>query len=213
VSVPAEEPTNAEAVRAWIAEHAHDRFADVRRASEEHRAAHGPGCSVYPTASGPLLGVLAAAVGARRILELGCGLGYSALCLAAGAGRDATVETIEHDPTHAALAREHVAANEPNGRIAVLEGRGAEILPTLAAPYDLVFCDGDPDEFAVDLPQFERLLESGGLLVSANLFLGQYVPDLPSLPQAAEYRRSLLDATRWTTAFVPGGMAVSVKKP
>jgi predicted O-methyltransferase YrrM len=44
--------------------------------------------------NGPLLGVLAAATGAERILELGTGLGYSALWLAEDG---AHVDTIEQD--------------------------------------------------------------------------------------------------------------------
>jgi len=206
-----DEPTSPEAVASWISARASDPFADVRRASEHHRLAHGRGCSVYPTSHGPLLGALAAVARAERILEVGCGLGYSALCLASGAGPGALVQTIEHDPEHAALARTNVTARGYDQRINVLEGAGADVLPTLAGPYDLVFSDGDPEEFELDLGEFERLLEPGGLLVSANLFLGQFVPDLPSLPDAAAYRDRLLDETRWRTAFVPGGMALSLR--
>jgi predicted O-methyltransferase YrrM len=83
-----------------------DPFEHVRLASHEHRKSHGAGCSVYPTSSGPLLSVLVAAVAAERILELGSGLGYSALCLAHGSG--GVVETIERDAEHLALAEETV---------------------------------------------------------------------------------------------------------
>src|SRR6266545_3096558 len=89
------EPRSPETVAAWIdtAQRARDPFERVRRASDEHREKHGAGCSVYPTSSGPLLAVLAATIAAERILEVGCGLGYSALCLADGSG--GRVETIE----------------------------------------------------------------------------------------------------------------------
>jgi len=52
--------------------------------------------------SEPILAVLAATIRAERILEVGCGLGYSALCLAHGSG--ALVETIDRDPEHVRLA-------------------------------------------------------------------------------------------------------------
>jgi hypothetical protein len=91
------EPTSPEAVAAWTeaAQRERDPFERVRLASHEHRGHHGPGCSVYPTSSGPLLSVLAAAIKAERILELGCGLGYSALCLAHDS--HGLVETIERE--------------------------------------------------------------------------------------------------------------------
>jgi predicted O-methyltransferase YrrM len=71
------EPTSPEAVNDWMVQRLqeHDRFAHVARLSESHRAEHG--CDLYSTTSGNLLGVLAGAIGARRILEVGCGLGYA----------------------------------------------------------------------------------------------------------------------------------------
>jgi predicted O-methyltransferase YrrM len=207
------EPTSAESVAEWIqtAQRQGDPFEHVRLASHEHRESHGAGCSVYPTSSGPLLSVLAAAVAAERILEVGCGLGYSALCLAHGSG--GVVETIERDAEHVALAEETVTREGFGGRIRILRGRGADVLPCLEEPYDLIFSDGDPQEMPVDLEHFLRLLRRGGLLVSANLFLAQFVPHLPEIEQMAEYRQRLLDDGRLLTVMVPGGLALSLAQP
>jgi predicted O-methyltransferase YrrM len=207
------EPTSAESVAEWIqtAQRQGDPFEHVRLASHEHRESHGAGCSVYPTSSGPLLSVLAAAVAAERILEVGCGLGYSALCLAHGSG--GVVETIERDAEHVALAEETVTREGFGGRIRILRGRGADVLPGLEEPYDLIFSDGDPQEMPVDLEHFLRLLRPGGLLVSANLFLAQFVPHLPEIEQLAEYRQRLLDDGRLLTVMVPGGLALSLAQP
>jgi predicted O-methyltransferase YrrM len=170
-----------------------------------HREEHGRGCTVYPTSSGPLLGVLVAAIGARRVLELGTGLGYSALWLAhAGAH----VDTVEQDETHAELARENVAREGAD--VEVYIGIGADVLPTLEPGYDAVFSDGEPGEFETDLDEFERLLRPGGLLVSANLFLGQYSNEVEGLEHAAAYRLRLLEADRYTTAILGDGLALSV---
>jgi len=46
-----------------------DPFAQIRKATDQHRAQHG--CNACPYANGPLLSVLAAAVQARRILIWG----------------------------------------------------------------------------------------------------------------------------------------------
>src|SRR5262249_61020094 len=67
-----------------------DPFADVRKATDAHRARHR--CHAYPYRRGPLLGALAAAVQAQRIVELGTALGYTSLCFAQGAAA-ATIET------------------------------------------------------------------------------------------------------------------------
>jgi predicted O-methyltransferase YrrM len=206
VTIPAGEPVSAEAVRTWITHHVPDRFGYVRTKSERHREAHGAGCTVYPTASGPLIGVLAAATRARRALELGTGLGYSTLWLAhAGAH----VDTIEQDGEHAELARGHIEGEGVDVHVHV--GLGADVLPSLEPGYDMAFNDGEPVEFETDLDEFERLLRPGGLLVSANLFLGQYSKDVEGLEHAAAYRLRLLDEDLYTTTVLPDGLALSVR--
>ena len=211
--LPPEEPTSSEAVAAWIRTQtrAHDRYAAVFDASEQHRIEHGDGCDVYPSSSGPLLGAIAAAAGARRILEVGCGLGYSALWLADGAGPDGTVETCEKSTLHAELARRHFDANDASSRIVIHQGRALDVLANLHEPYDLIFADGDPDEYLADLDHFLRLLRPGGTLVTSNLFLGVYVPDAPWLADAAKYRARILDDPRLRTVFLPDGKALSVR--
>jgi len=186
------------------------RYSSCAEASDQHRSQHG--CDVYPSPDGPLLGALAASTGAQRILEVGCGLGYSALSLAHGAGDNVSVETLEHDSEHAEVARRHIEAEKMGGRVRVLVGWGEIILPDLRGPYDLIFFDGDPAESVVDLGHFERLLRAGGLLISANLFLGQYAPALRGLDKTATYREQIMRSERWFTAYLRNGKALSVRR-
>src|SRR5438477_8159867 len=208
-----EEPLTPDAVAAWIAENtrSRDRFASVYDASQAQRAEHGSECDVYPSASGRLLGTLVAASGAKRILEVGCGLGYSALWLAHGSRPDGVVETCEKSALHADLAEEQFRSNGLSSRIKVHRGRSREVLPRLTGLFDFIFCDGDPDQYQVDFEQFLGLLKPGGTLLSSNLFLGVYISDAPWLEEVAEFRVRILDDARLDTAFLPRGLALSVK--
>jgi len=211
--LPPHEPTTAEAVQAWVEEHtqAADRFRHIAEKYGSHRSAHG--CyDVYPYPNGPLLGALAASHCPRRLLEVGCGLGYSALWLAFGAGTGALVDTIEVSDEHAQIAQEHFRSEGLGDRIKVLNGRASSVLPGLKDAYDLIFFDTDPAESLPGLDHFERLLKPGGLLISANLFLGQFAPDLPGLDKAAAYRMRILDAKRWLTAYLADGTAISIRR-
>ena len=208
-----DEPKSPEEVQQWIENHAreHDRFSHVAAKYDSHRVTHG--CyDVYPYPNASLLGILAATHQARRILEVGCGLGYSALWFGYGAGPGALIESVERDPEHAAIARDHFRAQSLDERIKVLVGLGAKVLPTLKDAYDLAYFDTDPAESLIDLEQFERLLKPGGLLISANLFLGQYAPELPGLEKTAEYRERILNDTRWLTSYLADGTALSIKR-
>ena len=87
MAIPQDEPKSPEQGQQWVGKHAreHDRFAHVAAKYDGHRATHG--CyDVYPYPNGSLLGTLAATHRGGRILEVGCGLGYSALWFAYGAG-------------------------------------------------------------------------------------------------------------------------------
>lgn len=211
--LPPNEPTTVEAVQEWVERHteAADRFGHIAKKYDQHRKEHG--CyDVYPYPNGPLLGVLAAAHRARRLLEVGCGLGYSGLWLAYGAGTGAVLDTIEVNDEHAQIAQEHFRSAGLGDRTKVVNGRASSVLPGLKDSYELIYFDTDPAESLPGLDHFERLLKPGGLLISANLFLGQFAPDLPGLDKSAEYRVRILDDKRWLTAYLPDGTALSIRR-
>ena len=114
-----------------------------------------------------MLAALAAAANARRILELGTALGYTALSFASGAP-DATVDTVERDPEHVQLARDNIAAAAMDHRITVHEGDFAAVLPTLDPGYDVAFFDGQAPSPALH-KTLRGLLRTGGTLITANL--------------------------------------------
>ena len=117
-----------------------DPFVDILSTTDTHRARHG--CGAYPYDKGTLLGVLAAAVQATRIIEVGTALGYSALWLAYGAP-SAQVDTIESDPEHVQIARQHCMAYKMSDRVHVHHGDALTVLDSLDTNvYDLAFFDG-----------------------------------------------------------------------
>lgn len=173
-------------------------YARILAQTDEHRRSHR--CWAYPFQEGPALGVLAAATGARRILELGTALGYTACCLADGAVH-ARVDTIERDPIHATLARDNTEAEGFGERVHVIEGEFDRVLPTLEPGYDLAFIDG----YAPTLEQLKavrRLLRPRGVLVTANL----------DLDSGRAVRSALWQPSEWKTAAMleAGGSTVSV---
>jgi predicted O-methyltransferase YrrM len=165
-----------------------DPFAPVREATLAHRAAHG--CSAYPYDNGALLGTLAAAAHARRVLELGTALGYTALWFARGAP-DAVIDTIERDGEHVRLAREQVEVHGMAGHIVVHEGEFSEVMRRLDPGYDVAFFDGLTPARPL-LKEMRRLLRARGLLISANL----------THTGAEAYLAALQDKKSWLTAFI-----------
>jgi len=177
-----------------------DPFAHVRETTLKHRARHG--CGAWPYGNGPLLSTIAAAAGARRILELGCALGYTSLSFARGAPK-ARIDTVERDPEHVRLAREHIAKAGMSKRITVHEGDFAKVLPGLDAGYDVAFFDGNTPVPALH-KVLRGLLNTGGVLITANLNHGG---------TADSVHAALFDGKSWQSSLVDqdGETAISVK--
>jgi predicted O-methyltransferase YrrM len=177
-----------------------DPFAKIRSATNTHRAQHD--CGAYPYSNGPFLAAVAAAANARRIVELGTALGYTALSFASGAP-DATIDTIERDPDHVRIARDNFAAAAMDHRITVHEGEFTQVLPTLDPGYDVAFFDGGTPVPALH-KTLRGLLRTGGTLITANLNHGG---------SAEAVRKALFDGKTWRSALVDedGETAISVK--
>ena len=82
------------------------------------------------------------AMAAKRVLEIGCGLGYSALWLAEAAGPGGSVETVDRFPEHAELAEGFAKEAALVSRVKVLTGDSDAVLSGLRGPYDFVHDDG-----------------------------------------------------------------------
>jgi predicted O-methyltransferase YrrM len=160
--------------------HGTDPFAEVSAASETHRLEHASSlsrgeqeCGVYPSGALKMriFVTIARAAGVRRVLEIGGGLGYSALWLADAVGDGGHVETIDRFSEHIAGIEGQAKRFGLTDRVTALHGEGVDLLRDLAGPYDLIHDDG---WFAAQPPYYERLadlLRPGGLLVMSNWFL------------------------------------------
>ncbi len=203
-----DEPASERAAHDWVAQRVRsaDPFGELYAATGRHRVEHG--CEAYASGDGPLLGVIARAVSARRILEIGTALGYTAAWLAHGAP-EARIDTVDADAAHAEAAAAELERIGLSERVTIHVGRSPDALATFAPGYDLVFYDAHVPTRA-ELVRFRELLRPGGLLVTSNLFLGQYDPEMPGLEEGARYRERLFDDAEWLTTFA-GLKALSVR--
>ena len=185
-----------------------DVHLDLYQLSNQHRRKHGRGCDMFPSdpLQAPLWTVLASLTHARRMLEVGCGYGYTAAVMASAGGPDCYVDTIEGDPYHAELAEQAFLQRGLSRRIRVLRGRGQSILPTLKGRYDVLFLDGDWREYPRCLRHLPRLTRPGSIIVTANLnpLFGGWGGRLPGKPAIQSYLTRLVRDPHFQTYIVPG---------
>ncbi|OBK37156.1 methyltransferase [Mycobacterium sp. 1245111.1] len=118
---------------------------------------------------GKFLSLLAAAIGARRILEIGTLGGFSTIWLARGAGPDGHVTTLEYEPKHAEVARANLDRAGLSDRVEVLVGAALDSLPSVKGPFDLVFIDADKENNPSYLEWAVKLTHSGSMIVVDNV--------------------------------------------
>ena len=126
----------------------------------------GSSAPVSP-ATGAALRFIAAAIGARSVVEIGTGCGTSGIWLLRGMVTGGVLTSVDVEPEHQRLARRaFLDAGMPTSRYRLISGRALEVLPRLAdGAYDLVFCDADKQEYPDYLIAALRLLRPGGIVI------------------------------------------------
>ena len=117
---------------------------------------------------GRYLEMLAFALSATSVLEVGTFGGYSALAMAAGLAPGGRIVTCELSAEHAAFARRHIAASPYADRIDVVEGPAIETIATLSGPFDLVFLDADKAGYLAYYEAVLAKLAPRGIIAADN---------------------------------------------
>jgi predicted O-methyltransferase YrrM len=147
---------------------------------------------------GELLYILAAATKAERILELGTATGYSAIYLAKACELvNGRVVTLENDSDMAVRAQQNFKQAGVLDRIEIRVANALEVLPQLQESFDFIFLDIEKLDYIKVLPDCQRLLEMGGLLVADNV----------GFKDADEFNRTIAGHGAWRSiplfAYLP----------
>jgi len=152
----------------------HPLLSAVAAETRSTQEAHG---MMVGLLEGRFLETLVGLSGARRILEIGCFTGYSALSMAAALPPDGSIVTCEVDPERAATARRHFDASPWADQIDLRLGPALDTIPTLDGPFDLVFIDADKTNYANYYEAVLPLLADDGLIVADNVLWSGRVID------------------------------------
>ncbi len=189
-------------------------------AIEQEMRAYAAERGAFPIV-GPLVGrlleQLARSVGARRVLEVGSGFGYSAYWFCRAVGQGGRVALTEYDPSNAEKARDFLGRAGFSDRIEVHVGDGIELASgAVPGPVDVAFFDLDKARYPLALAKLLPRVRKGGLLIADNVLWGGAVAkevhdeDTDGL---REYTRLVLSHPQLFSTIVPlrDGVAASLK--
>lgn len=169
----------------------------------------------------------------KNILEVGTAVGFSAILMAQYSQSDCHITTIEKYEKRIPVAKENFLKSGFNDKITLIEGDAKDILNELlenengddkfAGRYDMIFMDAAKGQYINFLPNAEKLLKKGGVLITDNVLQDDTViqskftvvrRDRTIHKRMREYIRALMQSDELTTDILQlgDGISVSVKK-
>ena len=166
---------------------------------------------------GVTLEVQARAVGAKRVLELGSGYGYSAYWFARAVGEGGEVHMTEGDADNQRQALEFLERAGFAGRVHSHVGDAREIIDQLDGEFDVVFSDIDKEGYPEAWRKASDRIRVGGLYMCDNVLWSGRVatdeakdPTDPTLSAVLEHNRAVVADRRYVSTIVPTRDGVTV---
>src|SRR5512133_188642 len=138
--------------------------------------------TVYPRMlSGPLQGkfleFISRMMKPSMILEIGTFTGYSAICLARGLSETGVLHTIDINDELAATALKYFKLAGLEHKIVLHNGNAIDVIPRINETFDLVFIDGDKEQYLEYYETVLPALKPGGFILVDNvLWSGKVLP-------------------------------------
>lgn len=158
----------------------------------------------------------------KRILEVGCAIGYSSILFATTVGDDVEIITVERNEKMIEKAKENIKRAGLEDNITILEGDAEEMLKQVEGEFDMIFLDAAKGQYKLFYDMVIDKLKVNGLLISDNiLYKGMIAHDdfvVRRKKTIVKRMRNYLDyichCDYLTTSLIPigDGVALSYKE-
>jgi predicted O-methyltransferase YrrM len=187
---------------------------DVLKEMEKYAAENG--FPIIGPMVGPFLRQLAVITGAKNILELGSGYGYSAYWFAGGIPDDGKIICTDSDEDNMERALEYLKRGGHHGKVDFRLGDALEIAGKLDGPFDIILNDIDKQDYPVAFDIALNLLKPGGIFITDNvLWSGRVLSREPdeTTKGIQEFNRKLFNSAGIISSIMPirDGLGLAVK--
>ncbi len=167
-----------------------------------------------PREEGKFLYLLAKAMKAKHILEIGTSFGYSTIWLTAAAEeQEGKVISVDILPEKIIQATENLKKTRLEDSVELILGDAKEVIHKLVNPLDIVFLDADKRDYIDFIKLALKKLRIGGIILSDNVL------DCPDIhKEDPEICEELMDFIRnhpkvssVTIPFLPNGLEMTMK--
>ncbi len=153
----------------------------------------------------------------ERILELGSGFGYSAICWALG-NPNAEIHLTEFRQSNLDQAEVFAKQAGCKNQLHFHKGDALRSMNNIEGEFDLIFCDIDKDGYPTAVEESFSRLNKGGLFIIDNMLWSGKVAmdegdwDLET-ERVVEATKLLYDGSKWQTSLLPvrDGVILAIK--
>ena len=171
-------------------------------------------------ASGKLCYLMARAIGAKRVFELGSGYGYSTAWFAQAVQENGggEVHHVVWSDDLSQKARRHLGALGFGDIVRYRVSEAVQALRETTGPFDIIFNDIDKHGYPASLPVIDEKLRPGGVLIIDNMLWHGGIFDQndhsPDTEGVREFTRLITTSPDWIASLVPirDGLIVAYKK-
>jgi len=118
--------------------------------------------------TGQLLQMVCLMLKPRRVLEIGTFTGYGAIAMASVMPEEGILDTIEINDEIESMIRKWINRSGLDQKVRLHIGDALQLIPTLDGPYDLVFIDGDKDQYVEYYEAAMKKVRSGSFIIADN---------------------------------------------
>ena len=185
-------------------EHGDPVLEDMEARAREHRF------PIIGRATGRYLELAARSIGARRVMELGSGYGYSAYWFARAVGATGEVVCTDGDAGNAKLAEEYLGRAGVWERVRYRVGDALTRFAAETGEFDVVYCDVDKEGYPDCWRAARDRIRVGGLWLCDNVIWSGRVATGADSPGEAgttaairEHNRLVAEDSRYVGSIVP----------
>ena len=185
------------------------------------REAEERGFPIVGRMVGVVLEMMARAIGAQRVFELGSGFGYSAYWFSRAVGPSGELHLSDGDPVNEEAARDYLGRAGLDEPITYHVSDALEALAATDGEFDIVYCDIDKDGYPRAWEAARERVRVGGLYLCDNMLWSGRVTGESEEPDVRQGWTEAIDRTNraiagddsWRSTIVPtrDGVVVALR--
>jgi predicted O-methyltransferase YrrM len=177
---------------------------------EMERRAEDNGFPIIGRLCGRVLELLALAIGARRVFEMGSGYGYSAYWFSRAVGPNGELHLTDMDPDNEKLALDYLRRAGLEAPVRYHVADAFDAFESVGGEFDIIYCDIDKDGYPRAWEAARNRVRVGGMFICDNMLWSGRVTGETDEDDVRPGWTEAIDATNKTIEADPNYRSVIV---